>query len=161
MRRRNIKWPFAQKEETTVFLLSCITASSSASDSPEGQFSGGKFNHGGPSHHLEFRSWRTEHPRLGRSAGFITPGTWRHASFIVKLLITYILFHTKTAHESSLWIQAITVEESLQKKSDGLSCSISFFTETAYLALVVAANSSNLGIVSCLNGDTQDLACTN
>jgi len=64
-------------------------------------------------------------------------------------------------HESSLWIQAITIEESLQKKRDGLPCSLSFFTETANLALIIAANSSNLGIVNCLSGDTQDLARTN
>jgi len=140
------------------FLLSCSTISSSGCGSPEGQSSAGSFSQAGPSHHLVCSSWWTVNPLLGRSAGFMTPGTCRQDPFEVSSRISCTRSHTKTPQWSSLLIQAITVEESLQKYSVIPLCSSYFPMDVANLAPMVAANSSSLGIVTALTGATLDLA---
>ena len=89
------------------FLLSCITTSSSGCVSPEGQSFDGSLSHGDPSHHLDFSICRNVYPLLGRTAGFIAPGTCRQDSLVVGLLIAFILFQ-KISHiilSSYTWSQ--------------------------------------------------------
>jgi len=140
------------------FLLSCSTISSAGCGSPEGQSLAGSFSQSGPSHHLVCSNWWTVHPLLGRSARYLTPGTCRQGSFEVSSRISFTQFHTKTPQWSSLLIQMITVDESLQKDSVISFCVSSFTMDVANLVPLVAANSSSLGIVTALTGATRDLA---
>jgi hypothetical protein len=140
------------------FLLFCSTISSSGCGCPEGQSSAGRFSQAGPSHHLACSSCWTVHLVLGRSAGFMTPGTCRQDSFEVSCRISCTRFHTKTPQWCSVLIQAITVDKSLQKDSVISLCSSSFTMDVANLAPMVAANRSSLGIVTDLTGATLDLS---
>ena len=140
------------------FLLFCSKISSSVCGSPEGLSSAGSFSQAGPSHHMACSSCWTVHPLLGRSARFMTPGTCRKDTFEVSSHISCAQFHTKTPQWPSLLIQAITVDESLQKDSV-ISFYLSSFTmDVANLAPMVAANGSSLGIITALTGATRDLA---
>ena len=136
------------------FLLSCSTVSSSGCGSPEGQSWAGSFSQSGPSHHLDCISWWTVHPLLGRSAGFMTPGTCRQDSFEVRFRISCTRFYT---------IQSINADESLQKNCTIYFCSSSFTIDVANLVHILVANSSSLGIVTVLTGATRNLvwnSCT-
>jgi hypothetical protein len=140
------------------FLLSCSTISSSSCGSPEGQSLACIFSQACPSHHLVCSICLTVHSLLGKSAGFMTPGTCRQDSFEVSSRISCIRFHTKTPQWSSLSNQAITVDESLQKDSVISLYSRSFTMDVPNLAPMVATNGSSLGIVTALTGATRDLA---
>ena len=92
-----------------------LTMFSSISPSSLGHSLGGSFNHSGPSHHFSSRNFLASQPREGKSAGFITPGTYLQDLISVRLLISRTRFHTKTAHCLVCRIHVRMVIESLQK----------------------------------------------
>ena len=77
---------------------------------------------------------------------YMLPSLFRHqtSSYFLSL------FQTKMPHWSSVMIHAIPAKESLQKERVTSSWSKSFFTETANLVPIIAANSCSLGKVTCL-----------
>lgn len=81
-----------------LFLISLPISPSLTLFSPEGQLILLSRNQPGPSHHLESSNWEGNHPRDGKSAGFILLGTYFQSLTSLKVLISLNRFCTNVPH---------------------------------------------------------------